>query len=522
MNKKLLKVITISLYILIALSLADFFLKQITFFKNFINYPYVIEYRDAATVDITQLISKGQNPFTFKFALPHQYIYGLVYPIFSVVVFKFISYVDLYSTQKLISLFFIFLASSLTGFELYKRTKNTMLTLLGSAIPFSTMFPNARPESMGIAIYILFLIIAQYEIDSLIYIIFIALMASSLFFIKQYFAIGAITILIYYLFKSKKSLLIYSLSLIIIFTAEFSIVNSIFPLYFPSAIVNQFNAVYYNIPFMLKQSGIFISTYYPLIIIFIIVILRNIRTFVKMKIDLRNFNKPLLVLPKKHSVDIFFIATIVSIIVLTFLLGQNQGAFITYYIQLLPVTLAIFSLTFLVRLFGKTILSKLILTIGIMLVIFTVINNNQLFFFANILPSKSDQQDWNRAIMLIKNNKPSSAYLSPPLSLVALKLGWPVYDNGQTEFFIWSKSNNKLFTYFMPSLSKINQYQQKWEKDIDNKVINKEFSLIVVTKNLHPEIKEALLNKYYKLEKTLKFNIGHPTINETEFYLPNK
>jgi hypothetical protein len=520
MRNKYLKIIQTLLFILIILSLSDFFLKQFTFFTKAIDYPYVIEYRDAATVDITKLISNSKNPFTFRYVLPHTYIYGLAFPSLTAGLSILFHTIDLYTLQKIVSFLFILLTVFLTGYEIHKRSKNIFLVILGSAVPFSLMFADARTESMGIFFYILVLIMAQYQLDRFYNIIFIAFLATFLFFIKQYFVIAGIILLIFYSFKSKKSLFTFLTSAFIIFIIEFYFINSKFPLYFPNIIVNQLNAAAHNVPHMLLQTKVFFIQYYPVSLLFLTAIITNIRKLKKIKIDYRNINKPLFVLKNTYFTDIFVIATIVSFTLLTLILGQNPGTFMTYYLQLLPITLSISTFTYLGNNLNRIRFKEIILPITIIIIIIASINNNHVTFTAKSLPGLLDMRGWNEAITMIKKYQPSKTYLSPPLSIVALKLNWPIYDNGQTDVYIYTKGNHKLLNYIMPSLINMENYHKQWENNLDNKIIHKEFSLIVVTKNLHPDVKISLLNKYYNLKQTLSFDIGLPYGNQTEFWVP--
>lgn len=145
--------------------------------------------------------------------------------------------------------------------------------------------------------------------------------------------------------------------------------------------------------------------------------------------------------------------------------------------------------------------------------IIAIIINYRYFLQKNSIGVRSSE-NWNKAVEYIQANNPKTSYLSPHFVNLAIEYAWPIYDNGQTEFFIYSEistNKTKLFRYVFPQALLVRDHFINWRQELNEKIENKYFSIIVLPKNNYPLINERILKTNYYLDYTidLPINLGN-------------
>lgn len=88
--------------------------------------PYPIEYRDLATIQLTQMLSRNENPFSPGNSPPFLYAYGFL---FSLIVSPLarLANVNLVLLHKVVTLLFVLCASFLISLEVRRNAKSLLL-----------------------------------------------------------------------------------------------------------------------------------------------------------------------------------------------------------------------------------------------------------------------------------------------------------------------------------------------------------------------------------------------------------
>ncbi len=454
------------------------------------------------------MLSHGKNIFTFYYVPAHTYLYGILLPFLAASIKMSLNFLPILFILKLLSFIFIVGFTAVSAFEILRRTKNKFLTLIGAATIFQSVIVYPRPETMGMFFAYLSLAFSQIAYKKKSLIILLSFFSLAAFYAKPYFVACVPAIMVYYLLISRKAFVTYFLSLSIFFIASFLIINNLFPLYFDGTVVNQFNVAQHNFTYMLRQTHDFIWIY-P--VFFLSILLGTIYWLIELITKFRSTIK---------KVDVFVIALISNALFLILSMGQHTGTYLTYYFHSLAIPMTIVSVSIIYALsktFGRrTEYLTIIFAIG---VLFSLFNTKSLRRMETNLSPKS-ANEWNRVIQIIDTHDPQKGYFSPPIALAGIEKGWPVYDNGHSEFYKAGYSNNLVLNILVPSSSKVLESTNSWQELIDNKIESKDFSIMVLTKGYHPYVKDDLLYENYYIYQTFRIDNGYGGYNPIEILLP--
>lgn len=461
-------------------------------------YQYPREYRDGAIIDIANEFKNHHNPFLINNTLPHSYAYGFVPPLIVGTIGQ-LSKSSLTQTQLSLSLLLTLLTITLVGYSIWKTSKNILITLTGIVATSIFMNVSFRPEIYAIFITILILVISSSSKPRNRDIILFGAISILLYYIKPYFILLSAVLFFHYIQLNKplsngiKFLTSTILSIII----SISIINKLFPMYFLETFINNLNL--YNthqFSWMTKQFLDFFINNWSISIAFLILSLYSLVS--KKKETLRNT---------------FFIYIVISVICLILSLGQHIGTYMTYYYQLLPIPMVMFIVWAISNL--RPDLLKSLIKYGF---IFSVIINYKQVLKKPI--NFYETKSWTEAVNYIKQNNPNNSFLSPHFVTVAIDNSWPIYDNGQTEFFtaneIWEPKQKFLIPLF-PLSKEVSIMFSNYKKEINNKISNKEFSLVVLPKDYYQLINYKNLQLNYTITKIITIPTNLEVI---EFWKP--
>ncbi|MFA5026128.1 MAG: hypothetical protein WC503_06495 [Candidatus Shapirobacteria bacterium] len=461
------------------------------------NYQYPREYRDGAIIDIANEYKQGKNPFLIDQILPHNYTYGFIPPLIIGTIGKYIN-LNLTQITFILSSCLIIFTLLLVGYEIWINSQNILLVFIGAILTLHYLNVGFRPEIYAIFPTILILIISNKKKPRPLLTYLFGTLSILFYYIKPYFILLSAVLFLKYIQNknSKKTTFILVLSIILTSAITFILINKFWPMYFPQTFINNLNM--YNthkFGYMIKQFQDYFIKNWAISSFLLIVVL----SFFKNR--------------KRLFSNVYFLYTTISIICL-FSLGQHTGTYMTYFNQLLPIPMVLFITSF----FKKskknntyTNLSKYIL------IIFFIINNGQ---YISIPKNKNKVNNWTEAINYINQNNPQKSYLSPQFATIAVDNSWPIYDNGQTEVFfageIFDKKQEFLSPIF-PITGQIKQMFFSYKNNINQKIINKEYSIIVLAEENHQLIDDKSLLENYYINKTIDI----PTnLSKVDFWLP--
>ncbi len=455
----------------------------IVFSFYWLSSPYPNEYRELANVDITRIFLQGENPYDIENISPFFYVYGFFMPLLTSWLYSFINFlpIDLLLFQRFIALVATILCGWISAKEVKSSTNSSvyaflafsMVLIVGWSMGLCVAFPN----TLGVFFMLLTLYRAK-RIKSVGQILIVSVLTVLTFFVKQYFVIVFFLVLVWLLFRSKKHALYYTLFSFLCFTCAAVIVNYVYPTFFSIAIVHHLAVASYSISFLIKQllvTGLF---YFPLIILFILIVYSYKNKFGKMEISFnlsRTWDLPLIQMPV--SPDIYAVATCLNFLAIL-RLGMHAGAYMTYFYQLLIPVLTIYTLSHIdILKKGRTKNIFLLLTV--------VFSLYHIGFFVNIPKSINEREisEWENFYKILDADKTKGLYIYSPL---LAKYAWdhqlPVWNNGHTEYISTLKSHG-IIEHIFPEANKIVLKNEKQLNRLYQQITTLELP-VIITDNL--------------------------------------
>ncbi len=464
-------------------------------------YPFPREYRDGAIIDIANQFKQQVNPFSIKKILPHNYAYGFIPPLIIGTIGK-LTGIGLTQIQLTLSLILSILTVVIVARETWKNSKNVFLSVISGLVTLIFVEIGFRPEIYAIFVTTFVLIISSKNKpkDATVYLLGATSML--LYYIKPYFILLSAVLFFRYLqFNNPKPYIIRLLaSIAITVLLSCLIVNYLFPMYFPQAFVSHINL--YNthqLSWMTKQFFDFFSKNWSIFIAFIALSIYG------------------LVYRRRQTLNnVYFLYTSISVLCLVVSLGQHLGTYLTYFNQLLPISIVLFICGTPYDRKKTTLWWK---AIKYLFIVAVVINYGQ--FTLPVLANNKDKiKNWAKAINYISHSDPQKSYLSPHFTTIAVENSWPIYDNGQTEYFFAGdifETTPKALKYLIPQTKLVAPMFKNWTDNLNKKIANREFSFITVSKDYHPLIKDEYLKKNYAIDMTIDLPIN---LGNVEFWKP--
>ncbi|MBP9742095.1 MAG: hypothetical protein KBD37_01920 [Burkholderiales bacterium] len=499
---------------------------------------YPTEYRDMATVQLTYLFSSGKNPYNLETSPPFFYLYGFL---FSYLCAKLgsILYLTPLFINKIAVVSCIIIAGLVIGYEVAQLTKSLWLTILAFTLMldsgYNLSYFIVRPDSFGLLLTILAIFLTKRSI-SIPMLFIIAVISVSSFYTKQYYIYIIIPISLYIACIKPKYLIFYGLFLISTATISIFIISKIFPYYFYATIFAQAKSVNYNFGHMVNQNWQFFKFYLLLIIPVIYrlytltkqycasTILHNHKNSYYTANYIAELKKSL-----SHSpINIYILQIIISLICLM-KLGGNEGAYMSYYNELLLpefIVIALFIINKYSKVHSELFNNTLKLFIAIWISLYgqnKIYLNNKSHDYSYENNINSNQESWKKAYKILDMYASPKMFLSPILANYPLTHGIDIYDNGNTEYctnLIPSKKYIMVQNILFPQLKALNIYYSDWIRNINDEVAHGEFSLVTSIQQMPDSlINRTILQSKYKLYTILYLRTGEQ-VWATEFWVP--
>jgi hypothetical protein len=485
---------------------------------NIITFPYPLEFREGVSIQTTKTLLNGDNPYAFVNQPRDTNVYGILY---SIVCYPFAKiFSPSLQLHRTVSGIFILL-SSLIVFLFARLKKHPGLPSFTISVIFyaSLLYfvsPLVRPDSLGLFFFLLALYIPfrySYSSNSLLVSGFIGILAcfAKTFFMLIYPFLGSYL----FLFVSKKKGIAYSLFSCIILIILAVVLNIFQETYIRNTFFNNINAAGYDVHHLMRQLFFGVKSYAFISIIFVFGMFSLLTEKYKQKtlmadiclsnaqstfVDVRHFARPFLML----DIECTAYYLVCAVVLFCLSLGGHRGAWMTYFYQLISPFFLIILLDVAQHLKDSRNYSYLILA-GIL---------NISLFYVTILPHYTVLQvrsQWEEIYELVSRNE--TIFNSPAIASVLQEKNKPVYDSGQSEYFRISVLPKKLSflsrcCYFD---GKILKREEQYRKEIEGKVKNQKFDLIITTQNYphYSFIDKSLLPKYYDKKNTLSAPMPH-------------
>lgn len=336
------------LYKIITLALLAglvFFVLRV-FYSVYVSFGYPRELLEPSNIALTRCFLDGKSPYTLNSLNYDIPAINYEYPFMGSLIaagIVLISGCNAVTAHYLISSF-AFLGTGVLGYIIIKPYTRTTVAPIASMILFMMChwrfgYISAAPDDLGFFIFVLtlyFTISTKIEKKHLI----CAFMTCICFYTKQYFAFVAFGIFVYMLLYSKKDAAKFLLYTIVINAFVAIVITIVWPLYWTYSIFLLYNGtmsgIGFGIQMLIEQmkylTAIFIGMFAVIIFAVMDVVIKRLRN--KSIVEKDIIEKRINIEIKKNDAMPFFSILIVVMFLPLILLGKNDGAFLSYFLQL--------------------------------------------------------------------------------------------------------------------------------------------------------------------------------------------
>lgn len=473
------------------------------------------EYREAANFDLTLSFIKGINPYTLG-TLDNNvpacaYQYG---PLFSLLVAGLhfvLPFVDIFALHYIFAFICMMAASIMAAIIAHENTKTLLppvcAFLFITACSWRYGYVNAVPDTLGLTLLVMiFFAETRKKLPGKEYIE--AFIAVALFYTKQYFVIVAASLFIYKLITDKKACLKLSISGIVFLVSSVALIDLTCPLYFTYSllVVHGVSGQSVAKPVLTggQLSGAFIASaknigpiyetasaagnpstgwafevmqLKSLVGIFVFVFLSMAAGVVLAFIKRR---------PSFNASRLFVIHSAVAFAALLFL-GQNDGAWLSYYLQLLMPSVIIYA--FIIAetcVLDESVTKIWRIAAGVLLILMVMHTtyrvDSRLPYY---IKSSEVRQSWEKAYKYCDAYAGSGEILyRAPVGVNALMNGRYLYDNGHElaikKSFLDEYNNSPAYQSLFPYAGRLMEQHEAYRKEMLDKAGRQEYSLIMI------------------------------------------
>ncbi len=502
------KILTVIFSLVLILLFAKFF----SYHYSLITLPYPLEYREGAMLATTELLLKGQNPYSFESNPAYMNMYGILY---NLIVYPFVKCgLPFRLMHRLISAVFIFASCFLLGVILRREKVPGLLIGCASLMFYAVLIypctttPNAGPHSLGLFLFLLsvfYVYISQCSCQGLLLSVVCSILG---FYAKPYAVLAAPFLAIYiFLFVSKMRGIVYGFLWGILLATSILIVNKIFPCYFGNTIFTNMVLGENNVGHMLEQFGVFFNMHWLTVIIFFVSIailgLIHSQEILKIttekikifKLNIFGFKDPLF----NQRMDLFLFMGILMAGALYFKLGRHTGSWMAYYFHLL-------SPFFLIVLFRQIKEFKQWYLLIVPLILFNIFQISK----KHEVDLTKGLEVWQQVKTLIDNHH--NVFNSPIIAGMLAEEGRPIYDSGHSEYFkLGAWRTGPLTKKLFPPDKRFILRHYEYIHELKESVMQKKYDLVMLTID-SSALMPLELTQYYDYKGFL--SISMPSFNQ--------
>lgn len=477
------------------------------FYNAFDTAAYPNEYREAANVYMTKSIVEGKNIYSLDVLESEEpgliYLYG---PLESIIaaIFVLLFRADMVLVHYMIA----FIAMIIGAGMMARMVREHTSTYLPAAMAFLfTIYCNwrygyiyAAPDALGLFLLILFLFVLTRKDTNVAKPYIGAVVAILSFFTKQYFAVIALTGFLYFLFLKKKDLIRYTLSGIIISAIAFVVINIRYPLYWtynlyflkgpgaglPSGDVA---GTAHNISQVKYIVALFFVLFLAAFLHIIIILYRIIRKEINISISLKDENIPFIrVSGDEHFCFeiLFYIQMLVAAAILYYI-GNNSGAFISYYLQLFVPALIVVgvvsadNISIDEKYLSNSLKFYIIITLNVLMCVYTIMRAEPRLIVTKM--ADIDRAYWNSLYECIAEYEHDEVYYNPLGVYPVIETDKYIYNTGMpfviSERFLDKYNESKFSQKLFPYAGRVMQQHLQYREKVRKKVLDGDYEMIM-------------------------------------------
>lgn len=313
-----------------------FFVFRVTY-SAIVGMNYPSEMNEASNVALTRMFLAGKSPYVMGSLSYSEPAVNYEYPFMGSLLAAALSFVvggNAVLAHYIIS-YVAFLGTGILGYFILKPLSKTTVAPLAGALLFLMChwrfgYISAAPDDLGLFVFLLTLYCAiskKIKKKPLI----CAILTILCFYTKQYFVFVAVGIFIYMFLYSKKDAVKFLVSCVVIGAATGAIITFAWPLYWTYTIFFLYNGVFTGVGFgfgaLFEQLKYLMAIFVALFVVLVIAIVRIIR------LKKSGHQGKLFVVNENDPLALFVILIPVQFLPLI-LMGKNDGAFLSYFLQL--------------------------------------------------------------------------------------------------------------------------------------------------------------------------------------------
>jgi hypothetical protein len=484
--------------------------KLLTFQGSLLTNPFPNEYREGSILLTTQALLDGRNPYALANQPEYTNVYGILYHL---VVYPFAKlFGNSFPVHRAVSAGFLLGTCGVMVWILrWMRTPWVLslgapLILYGHLLFYIT--PLARPDAMGVFFLMLSVVLPfryAYGPRSMAASIILGILA---FLIKPYCILGSAFVVLYVLvFKSKLDGFKYGVYATLGFLSTMALMNFLGESYINNTFLIHINVASKSAEFLYRQLGTYAQVNAPLLAL---LVLGSIVGLVQMGSQ----RVPLLTRPKfqifqpwqapliDYNMGLFPWCALMYFGIFYISMGRHTGNWMVYLYQLLSpfllLTLAMVAKT----LYTEGNVTRRLITQGLasLLIVLNVASVSSAEFLPGL--PKDYQKTWQTLSGIVGQHR--KIFNSPAIVSLLIQQSKPVYDSGQSEFFIAGMERKATLSTVFPVNPAIAQRNNAYLNQIEQDVINHQYDLVVLTHNLSPILPPAFLEQYYTYAGSIK------------------
>lgn len=542
-NKKLTKIIYILMTLGLIAGIAFFLYKVLN--SVIVGFGYPREILEPSNVALTRSILAGKPPYTLS-ALNYEipainYEYPFIGSLLAALIVK------LTGCSVLFAHYFLSIASvigtGILGFLFVKPYSKTLVAPLASTILFMMChwrfgYISAAPDDLGFFFFVLTLYFAvskKIKQKPLV----CAIMTTICFYTKQYFIFVVLGIFIYMLFYSRKEAFKLALYTIVINVIAAIVITIAWPLYWTYSIFFLYNGTFTGIGFgitsLLEQmkylSAIFIGMFAVLIVALVMAVMKkrkqteealSVSSDDSATANANGIKKIIGKVKENSAQDLFIIEIPVMFLPLVFF-GRNDGAFLSYFLQLWMPSIIVVTFVVLEKMVAEY--DKLILVLlygGI--TAFTILFGYLKLPFHTM--NAEELANWDRAYALINEYRDDGQiYYAPELAYLCFDNGdtniWCGHDGEVSEVGLATLDSSPIWRRLFPYAEDIIHKNIDYRYSLSMRGFEYAYSLISFQQGHCMNFSEGYMeNEYpYELLDRITLSTGNMPY-EVSFYLP--
>lgn len=472
----------------------------------------VCEYRDLVALHSTALMASGINPYDSSAQPPTLNVYGCLYSALCAALFK-LSGMPLLALHKTVAAVCIVGASALIAAELRAFVKSAkyvaLAFLLGLGACWNLIEFVIRPDSLGLLLCLSALALTRRK-DTWPAVAMAALLVVLSFYAKQYFAYSALPIALFLAARrSWAKALAFGAALAAFAAASALAVNALMPEYFYQTIAATAQSATNSWPYAARQTFMFAVYYWPLLLTAAIGGAAWLR---------RRAWPAAPALPAANGaadMTLYVLALAAAAVCLAYL-GQNSGAYLTYFTELALPPLIVVGLAFAARLPRRAWrgVAMLLMVACCMFKYGTVARSVNAVWLA-------PQSNWDRAERLLDGHGGPRGFLSPSFAPYLIDRGGTVYDNGNLEYAapLSAGGGSSIADRLFPRGAEISARYRSYVDRLQDMVRLKRFPVIAVYADDSGVLDKSLLEGAYEPLETMPLSTLSATRQYT-FWIP--